>query len=206
MLIPRAQLEGIRDGEVDLAFRRWDRARVRAGTRLRTAVGLVEILAVAEVQPGEITAEDARRAGARSHTELMAFVDRRAERPLMRITLRFAGADPRVALRDRGDLSAAEVAELRATLERMDRTSRHGPWTLAALEAIDRRPATAAAELAASLGRERLPFKRDVRRLKELGLTESLDTGYRLSPRGRALLEIRRTDSSSPAAAGSRAG
>jgi hypothetical protein len=31
-------------------------------------------------------------------------------------------------------------------------------------------------------------FKRNVRKLKELGLTESLDIGYRLSPRGRALL------------------
>ena len=29
-------------------------------------------------------------------------------------------------------------------------------------------------------------FKRDVRKLKELGLTESLPVGYRLSPRGRA--------------------
>jgi len=28
-----------------------------------------------------------------------------------------------------------------------------------------------------------------VRKLKELGLTESLEVGYRLSPRGRALLE-----------------
>jgi hypothetical protein len=38
------------------------------------------------------------------------------------------------------------------------------------------------------VGREKLPFKRDVRKLKELGLTESLLVGYRLSPRGRALL------------------
>ncbi len=44
------------------------------------------------------------------------------------------------------------------------------------------------AELAASIGRERAAFKTDVRKLKELGLTESLGTGYRLSPRGRALL------------------
>jgi transposase len=36
--------------------------------------------------------------------------------------------------------------------------------------------------------RERHPFKADVRKLKELGLTESLEVGYRLSPRGRALL------------------
>jgi hypothetical protein len=32
-------------------------------------------------------------------------------------------------------------------------------------------------------------FKRDVRKLKELGLTESLEVGYRLSPRGAALLD-----------------
>jgi hypothetical protein len=42
--------------------------------------------------------------------------------------------------------------------------------------------------LAASLGRETAPFKADVRKLKELGLTESLLVGYRLSPHGRAYL------------------
>ena len=31
-------------------------------------------------------------------------------------------------------------------------------------------------------------FKTDVRKLKELGLTESLEVGYRLSPRGEAVL------------------
>jgi hypothetical protein len=47
---------------------------------------------------------------------------------------------------------------------------------------------TAAGELATRVGREMLPFKADVRKLKELGLTESLEVGYRLSPRGRAVL------------------
>ena len=51
------------------------------------------------------------------------------------------------------------------------------------------RPAVRAPELAASFGRETLPFKIDVRKLKELGLTESLPVGYRLSPRGRAVLD-----------------
>jgi predicted transcriptional regulator len=51
---------------------------------------------------------------------------------------------------------------------------------------IAERPATRAPDLAASLGRETAPFKADVRKLKELGLTESLEVGYRLSPRGRA--------------------
>jgi DNA-binding IclR family transcriptional regulator len=50
-------------------------------------------------------------------------------------------------------------------------------------------PAERAADLAQRVGKDRSRFKRRVRRLKELGLTESLVVGYRLSPRGRALLE-----------------
>ena len=45
-----------------------------------------------------------------------------------------------------------------------------------------------AEDLAASVGREKPPFKLDVRKLKNLGLTESLPVGYRLSPRGRSYL------------------
>jgi predicted transcriptional regulator len=43
-------------------------------------------------------------------------------------------------------------------------------------------------ELAKALGAERFAFKQDVRKLKELGLTESLEVGYRLSPRGEAVV------------------
>ena len=56
------------------------------------------------------------------------------------------------------------------------------------LGVIAERPATRAPDLAVELGRETAPFKADVRKLKELGLTESLERGYRLSPRGRAYL------------------
>lgn len=41
----------------------------------------------------------------------------------------------------------------------------------------------------ALMGQEKLHFKTDVRKLKALGLTESLEVGYRLSPRGTALLD-----------------
>ena len=57
------------------------------------------------------------------------------------------------------------------------------------LRLIAERPAVRAGDLAESLGRERLAFKADVRKLKALGLTESLGVGYRLSPRGEAWLE-----------------
>lgn len=187
MLIRRAELEAILAGRIDLAFRRWDRPRLRAGTQMRT-IGLVEVTAVDEVAITAIGEAEARRAGAGSRDELLGRLARHSERRVFRIGLRFAGADPRIALREQSDLTDAEHARLVDRLDRLDRASRHGAWTRATLAAIDRHPATLAAELAHELGRETLAFKRDVRKLKELGLTESLATGYRLSPRARALL------------------
>ena len=144
MLIRPAELERIRGGEVDLAFRRWDRPRLLVGTRMRTAIGLVEVTSVEEVALDAVTDDEAVRAGAGSRDDL---------------------------------------------LDRLDRASRRGPWTGETLDVIDRFPATRAPDLAEGLGRDTVSFKRDVRKLKELGLTESLGTGYRLSPRGRSLAE-----------------
>ena len=187
MLLRRAELEAIRAGEIDLAFRRWERPRLRAGTHMRTAIGLVEVTAVEPVALESIADDEARRAGATSRDELLARLEKNAERPVYRVGLRFAGPDPRVALRENADLSDEELAQVTARLDRLDR-ARDAPWTRAMLTLIQRAPETKAAELAAQEGRELLPFKRDVRKLKELGLTESLERGYRLSPRGRAVL------------------
>ena len=194
MLLRRAVLEAIRDGRVDLAFRRWKRPRVLAGTRMRTALGLVEVIGVEVVERGAITEADARRAGHGSAGELLEMLDSRDEGEIHRVELRWAGADPRVELRERDDLSSEELDQIAARLERLDHASRRGPWTRTVLELIRDRPEVRAPDLAESLGLETDPFKRDVRKLKELGLTESLEIGYRLSPRGRAVLERRRTE------------
>jgi hypothetical protein len=169
-----------------MAFRRWKRPTVKAGGRLRTPMGELGIDAVDRVEPDEITEEDVRRAGFEDLGGLLASL--RPEGDLYRIAFHVRGPDPRVALRERADLSEEEQGEIGRRLARMDARSTHGPWTAATLALIARRPATLAADLAAELGRERLPFKADVRKLKELGLTESLEKGYRLSPRGRAFL------------------
>ncbi len=50
-------------------------------------------------------------------------------------------------------------------------------------------PGVVSTALAESLGRERLALKSDIRKLKALGLTLSLEVGYELSPRGRAFLD-----------------
>ena len=189
MLIRPAELEAIRAGTVTLAFRRWVRPRVLAGTRLRTLVGLVEITAVDEVPVDSVDARDARRAGAASLDELLEFLHRQPDRPVFRVGLRYAGPDPRIALREDDRLSADDRAQLASRLEHLDRASRRGSWTSAVLDAIAEHPGERAAHLAARLGVATDILKRDVRKLKELGLTESLDVGYRLSPRGIAFAQ-----------------
>ena len=184
MLFRLDELRRIREGELTLAFRRWRRPTVKAGGTLRTKVGVLAIDSVEPIDEGDVTDEDARRAGAPDRETLLARL--RPEGRLHRIEFRLAGPDPRVALRGRSDISPAERAEIDERLSRLDAASRHGPWTAAVLRLIAERPATRAPDLAASLGRQTAPFKADVRKLKELGLTESLETGYRLSPRGQA--------------------
>ena len=90
-----------------------------------------------------------------------------------RVALHLAGPDPRVALRETPPDDAVFAA-----LERM------GEWTYEYLQAIAEHPGLRAADLAASFGRETLAFKRDVRKLKELGLTDQ--------PRGRLPISPRR--------------
>ena len=183
MLLDRRTLEGIRDGRIDLVFRRWERARVKPGSALRTAVGVLRIDAVDAVAAREVTAADARRAGFATRAELLTWLAGRDGR-IHRVALRREGDDPRVALRGRAELAASLLGEL----DRIDAGGRRGPWTRDVLQLIADRPETLAAELAETRGQERLAFKRDVRRLKELGLTESLLRGYRLSPRGETAL------------------
>ena len=82
-----------------------------------------------------------------------------------------------------------EIAEILAGLDRLDASSAIGPWTRATLRLIDAHPEVRAPELAEQVGRPTAEFKRDVRKLKDRGLTESLAIGYRLSPRGEAVVD-----------------
>jgi hypothetical protein len=72
VLFRRPSLDGIRAGEITLAFRRWERPRARAGGRQRTVVGELAIDSVGPVDRGDISEADAVRAGHASLDELFA--------------------------------------------------------------------------------------------------------------------------------------
>jgi hypothetical protein len=188
VLLRRDVLDRIVGGEVDLAFRRWHRPTVKAGGTLNTAVGVLAIDAVDVVDESGIGVDEARRAGYGSVEALRKDLARRTDGAVYRVRIHHVGDDPRIALREDADLDADQLATIEARLDRLDR-ARGEPWTRLVLELIRANPAVRAPDLAASLGRETKGFKTDVRKLKALGLTESLLVGYRLSPRGEAFLD-----------------
>jgi hypothetical protein len=183
MLFREDILEGIAAGRVTLAFRRWRRAPPADGSTLRTPVGVLRLDRVTIIDEGDISAQDIARTGL-SIDELRATID--GDGTLLRIELRLAGDDPRIALREQVP-NDDELEAIVAKLARLDAAS--APWTTSYLQLIAAQPGIVSHRLAAQVHIDLPRFKRRVRQLKEVGLTESLEIGYRLSPRGRAVLD-----------------
>lgn len=179
MLFSAPSWPGLSDGSITVAFRRWKRPTVKAGGTLKSPGGLLGIDTVDVISESEITDADVHAAGFDSREALLAIL--RDEGTLYRVRFHRIGDDPRVRLRLQTALSDDELADLRKRLGRM-------PWAEAILRVIQEMPATVSTELAPKVGMERPDFKLRVRKLKALGLTESLERGYRLSPRGVAVL------------------
>lgn len=199
MLFLQRFWDPIARGEVTVTFRRWKAQQVLPGRRYRTPAGIIEIEAVSICREEEVTDADAARAGHANASTLIADLPQRPGLPLYRIQFHLVNEpDPRAELAASADLTPADTEEVLRRLARLDKASIHGPWTKAVLELIESQPGRRAPDLAAVFGRETQPFKTDVRKLKNLGLTLSLRVGYRLSPRGEAYLRSRRSADGGP--------
>ncbi len=194
MLIKNVVLDDIKSARISLIFRRWKKAGVKAGGTQMTQRGVLAIDSVDVVTEEKITEADAHAAGSGSKKELLAQLQEREGEvtEIYRIGVRFVGEDPRKELREQAELSPEEIAEIVAKLRKLDAGSKRGNWTQAYLQMIHDQPNTHAAVLAEQIGLDIPRFKPWVRKLKALGLTESLRPGYRLSPRGRKVLEALR--------------
>ncbi|WP_102141084.1 hypothetical protein [Mycobacterium hubeiense] len=188
MLLNRDTAEGIANGDITIVLRRWDAPRVKAGGTQRTPAGTIRIDDVTEY-PGSyrVTAAQARAAGYPDAKTAQADLNRRPARHTYVITVSYVGPDERPVLAADDRLSDADVEAITARLTRWDAAT--SPWTREYLEMIGDNEAVRAPDLAFRVGLDVPRFKRRVRQLKGLGLTISLDVGYRLSPRGRAYLQ-----------------
>jgi hypothetical protein len=184
--------EGLKEGAITLTFRRWQKPRVRPGGRYRChPIGVLEVDAIDLVCVADISTIDARRSGFASREELIEYLrsgpqgDVDDDTQLFRVELHHGGDGDRVETALQTKLTGEEVQAIRTKLARMDAKA---AWTLITLRLIQKHPRIAASKLAKKLGRETQPFKVDVRKLKKLGLTQSFEVGYEISPRGSAYM------------------
>ena len=187
MLLKVDTLRGIKSGAITLAFRRWRRPTVKSGGTLLTPIGQLAVESVEVVSLEEITKSEAVAAGFSNLEALQSLLLERGDGDVYRVRLSLAGPDPRIALRDEIP-DDAELNQIVVRLARFDARSGSGPWTGRVLALLRDRPGEGSAGLAEVIGMDKAGFKVNVRKLKGLGLTESLSVGYRLSPRGEAVL------------------
>ena len=188
MLFSASAWPGLADGSITVTFRTWTKPQVKVGGRYRVGGMLLEATAVGEVAVSKLTEDHAIAAGEADLTTLLKRLKQPApDSSVWRVDLSYIGIDDRIERRAIDELTDDDIAALRSRLDRLDRVA-STPWTRTTLRLIEKYPAVVSTELAALTGQERPDFKLNVRKLKEMGLTESLQVGYQLSPRGVALL------------------
>ena len=191
LLFKKVYWEGLTSGAITLTFRRWQKPHVKKGGRYRChPIGVLQVDDVTIVSARSITEEDATRAGFVSRDSLFGYLAELGpfddDTEVYRVELHHGGDGDRVDVALDDVLSADDVVMLRGKLAKMDGKK---PWTMQTFALIEESPRIAASKLAAKVGRQTAPFKADVVKLKKLGLTQSFEVGYEVSPRGRAFLE-----------------
>ena len=188
MLFSASAWPGLADGSITVTFRTWTKPQAKAGGRYRVAGMLLEATSVGEVAVSELTEADAIAAGEANLTTLLKRLKQPApDATVWRVDLQYIGIDDRIERRALDALTDDDIAVLRNRLDRLDRAGGK-PWTRTTLQLIEKYPGVVSTALARHTGQDRPDFKVNVRKLKEMGLTESLHVGYQLSPRGVALL------------------
>jgi hypothetical protein len=185
---------GLRDGSVTLTFRRWKKPLVRPAGRYRChPIGVLEVDALTQVTVAAISAEDARRSGFASKAELVAYLQEASPEPLppeatvFRVELHYGGDGDRVQTALETTLTESARLELTKAITKLDADE---PWTLRTLLLIREHPHLAASKLAPHFDLPTPEFKARVVKLKKLGLTQSFEVGYEVSPRGHAWLAL----------------
>ncbi|HLF76299.1 MAG TPA: hypothetical protein VJB57_02300 [Dehalococcoidia bacterium] len=185
----------VASGEITVSFRLWKYAHVKAAkTYPATFGGRLQIDNVQLLPAALVSHEDALLAGhttvagvwemAGSHTRTVVTPDTLLYR------VQFTYLPENDSQPGPSEKALADLDAIVKRLQRMDALSQHGAWTETTLRLIAMQPGLRAKDLMAMAERYDLAsFKADVRKLKGLGLTISLGTGYELSEAGRKLLK-----------------
>jgi hypothetical protein len=175
-------------GEITVTWRLWKYPHVKPGKVYAAPFGgAIEVEDVRPVRAADVSDSDAHDVGlpdaeslielARSHTGR----EINADTLLYRVQFRYAHQTP-----EKPRLPLDEVSR---RLARLDAASKHGSWTLQILRLIEENPGVVARLIAVETAMPLADFKSNVRKLKALGLTISLERGYELSELGQTYLD-----------------
>lgn len=170
---------GVAAGHITQAYFRWPSPQARPGARVPTSTGIIEITALAEVDPEQLTDADAARAGFTTAAGLRALLSRHRG-TTYRLELTHLG-HPGTPEAAPAALDETQRRDLQAQLARLDLGTPRGPWTRQLLELLRRHPGMAPAQLAAAQQRPVSRTKTDLWRLRELGLIDTTGPGTRLT-------------------------
>jgi len=187
MLFTREFKDGIRAGRITRTYRTWKKPQAKVGGRYNLAPdGVIEVTRMSLVPPDEIRDDEAAAAGYSNAQALRTFLKDPCE-PVHLVEFTYLGGGL-IGQPDRDRLDPDGVQMMLDKLAAMDGRADQA-WTGRVLLSLAEQPGRRAADLAPAFGWDTPTFKRQVRKLKTLGLTVSLETGYELSPRGRQILE-----------------
>ena len=188
MLFRKPFKEAIRAGRVTCSYRRWKKPQAKVGGRYNLhPEGAIEVTAIDRVTLAEISAAQASAAGFKNRAALLELLGENASAgQLYRVQFTYLGP-ALVKIPDTSGTTAVDTTRLREKLSAMDRRART-PWTPRLLQLLLDNPGVRAADLAPVMDWETPRLKSQVRKLKALGLTISLETGYEVSPRGQQIL------------------
>lgn len=184
MLLKQKILDAIAGGRVSLVFRRWPRAVLAAGELMPSPLGPLRVAEAGIVEADSLSPEDARDAGFADVAALLASLGA-GDEPIYRVHLRLADEGEGV------EIGPAAIKALRRRLDRHDRAD-GAPWTRTLLDALAAAPGSAAADLAATVGRPLPELRRALARLVDMGLVDAAGKGHALSPRGAAFVAAER--------------
>ena len=184
MLFKKDQKLAILAGTQTLTFRRWASPQAKLGGQYNIPpYGAIEVTKISETTLQSISLAEAQAAGFANiealHKQLAD--NKENKKTLFRIEFKYLSSE----LVNQPDRSLPDQGEIEAILKRIARMH----WAPRALTLIRDHEGTRAGDLAQEVGQDTPTFKRNVRKLKQLGLTISLETGYKLSPRGQIILE-----------------
>lgn len=178
--------QAIAAGRITTSFRCWRTPQAKPGGQYNIPpYGAIEVTRIRTQPLGRVPAAAIKRAGFADRAELQKFLKADADTSVYQVDFRYLGAGPvKQVATER--LAAQELDQVVAKLARMDKTQ---AWSRTALELIAAHPQTRAGDLAPRCNMDTPTFKRNVRKLKALGLTQSLETGYQLTARGKQVLK-----------------